>query len=476
MKSLRGAWCLSVLLLTISVSGAERNRLRGHLPEGVTKIPSLGRMEATARLDLAIGLPLRRREALGELLQQLCDPASPKYRQFLTPAQFAELFCPTEADYQAVIAFAKSKGLTVTGTHPNRMLVNVNGSVTAVEKAFQVTMRVHPHPKESRTFYAPNVDPSLDTDVPVLAIGGLNNYALARPLSRKTSSGNQARRITALGGSGPGGAFLGRDFRAAYAPGGSLTGAGQTVALVQFDGYYPADIITYKNLANLPDTPIVSVLVDGFDGTPGPNNSEVALDIQMAISMAPGLSQVLVYQAPPTGHPNTVLNRIATDNQARQISASWGYPIDAITEQIYQQFAAQGQSFFNASGDDGAYVDVVLQPTDNPHITIVGGTTLATGSDGAWTSETSWNWSSTGLGTSASGGGFGTNYTIPSWQTGLSMAANQGSFSFRNLPDVSMVGDNVWVVWDNGSRAAFGGTSVASPLWAGFIALVNEQA
>src|SRR5439155_26336694 len=125
---------------------------------------------------------------------------------------------------------------------------------------------------------------------------------------------------------------------------------------------------------------------DGFNGKPGQGNIKVSLDNDMAISIAPGLSQVIVYEGML---PNSVLNRIATDKLAQQISASWTYAVNAVTVQIFQHYAAQGQSFYNASGDGGAYSGPVLTPTDNPCITVVGGTDLVMTSGGAsYVSET----------------------------------------------------------------------------------------
>src|SRR5262249_35843706 len=129
------------------------------------------------------------------------------------------------------------------------------------------------------------------------------------------------------------------------------------------------------------------VLMDGFDGTPGRNNVEASLDIVMAMSIAPG-ARVIVYEAGPGGFANDMLSRMADDNVAKQLSGSWTYSVDATTTQIFLQFAAQGQSFFNASGDSGAYAGAPDPPTDDPYITIVGGTTLnTTGPGGAWQSE-----------------------------------------------------------------------------------------
>jgi hypothetical protein len=232
---------------------------------------------------------------------------------------------------------------------------------------------------------------------------------------------------------------------------------------------------------------------------------EVAADIEMAIAMAPGLSSVLVYEGPtPTDLPplgtnyvqdatttaqiNDVLNRMATDDLAKQLSCSYGFDINLSTVQIFQQYAAQGQSFFLASGDFGAYSGPVDEPADDPYITVVGGTTLTTSSSsGAWTAETAWlsPASNDGLGDItpeyATGGGVSLVYPIPSWQQGISMNANQGSTTMRNSPDVSSVANNITVFWGND---AFGlsfplpevGTSFAAPLWAGLVALANQQA
>src|SRR5438477_7486601 len=119
------------------------------------------------------------------------------------------------------------------------------------------------------------------------------------------------------------------------------------VGLLEFDGYNLSDITSYRNQSSVANVPLLNVTMDGFDGTAGGNNIEVALDIEMVSSIAPGLAQIIVYEAGPNGVANDILNRMATDNLARQLSASWTYPTDAATEQIFLQFAAQGQAYFN---------------------------------------------------------------------------------------------------------------------------------
>ena len=240
---------------------------------------------------------------------------------------------------------------------------------------------------------------------------------------------------------------MGKDFRTAYVPDSSLNGSGQIVGLLQFDGYTASDITYYENQAGLPSITLSNVLIDGATGNPsgGGGEVEVSLDIEMAISMATNLSKVIVYMAPNPSPWEDLLKRMANDNLAKQLSCSWYEPGGAANtnaDQIFLQMAAQGQSFFNASGDSDAYTGLIDFPGDTPYLTQVGGTTLSTtGSGGSWTSETVWN-RGNGVG---SGGGISTQYPIPSWQTNINMTANQGSTTKRNTPDVALTADNVYV-------------------------------
>ena len=301
-------------------SAAAQQILHSHVPEAVAglHLQPTGRLASTNRLNLAIALPLRNRETLTNLLQQLYDPASTNYHHYLTPEQFAEMFGPTESDYQAVIGFAEANGLTVTGTHPNRLLLDVSGAVPTIEKTFHVTMRTYRHPQEMRMFYAPDVEPSVDLAVPVLHISGLDNYSLPHPRLQVRSSEKQdasassqsndgaGRSGTASqpnAGAGPSGTYMANDFRAAYVPGTSLTGAGQAVGLLQFDGHAASDVAYYIATNHLSSVTISNVLLDGFSGTPTGNGGEVevCLDIEMVLSMAPGISEIYVYEAGPSG-------------------------------------------------------------------------------------------------------------------------------------------------------------------------------
>lgn len=488
-----GTLALAGVVWAASAAAPGTRQLHGHVPAAVSHLSSTGRVGATNNLHLAIGLSLRNQAGLNALLQQIYDPASTNYHHYLTSEDFAAQYAPTEQDYQALVNFARAQGFVVTAKHSNRMLLEVSAKARDVEHAFNVTLHNYRHPKDGRTFYAPDVEPTVPATLSVADISGLNNYARPHPKLRLNAK-NTAAPVQPRAGSGPGGNYLGNDFRAAYVPGTTLTGAGQKIALVQFDGYVANDIALYAQQAGLASVPsLTNILLNGFSGIPTFTGGEVevSLDIEMVISMAPGLSQVLVYEGDPYNFiPNVVLNRIATDNSARQVSCSWGWTggPDATAEQIFQQMAVQGQSFYNASGDSDAFLPGEVDspfgfgfPSCSPNITQVGGTTLTTaGPSGGYVSEQVWNWGLTygvfydGVGSS---GGISDHYPTPAWQQGFGTSTNHGSATGRNIPDVAMTGDNVYVIASGGvSYPGTGGTSCAAPLWAGFTALVNQQA
>ncbi|MGC9940597.1 MAG: protease pro-enzyme activation domain-containing protein [Verrucomicrobiota bacterium] len=466
-------------IFTEPAASAALVTIPGHVPVAVSRLRPEALLPETNKLILAIGLPLRNTAALSNLLRQVYDPASPSYHKYLTPDEFTAQFGPSEQDYQSVIDFAKINGLTLSGTYSNRMLVDVTGNVSDVQKAFHVTFHKYRHPTEARDFFAPDGEPSVDSSIPILHIAGLDNYYIPHPNFKMKSLGQKASATPAVG-SAPGGSYAGKDFRNAYAPGATLTGTGQNVALLQFDGFYPSDIQAYENLIGLTSGPkLVVVPIDGGVPTPTPiGNPEVSLDIEMILSMSPGVANIYLYEAPNPSPWEDILNRMVSDNVAKQISASWaGGEPDPVAEQIFQQMALQGQTYFNAAGDSDAYTGFIPFPCDSPHITVVGGTTLTTGTSASYTSETVWNWGiEYGEDGAGGSGGISPTYSIPSFQTNIDMPARHGSQTMRDIPDVAMTADNVWVIYGGGQQAMFGGTSCASPLWAGFTSLVNEQA
>jgi uncharacterized membrane protein len=480
---------IAVLAVTLGIPSAVRAQqlqvLQNHVRAEVLnhRAALAGVMPPDQQIHASIVLPLRNSAALTSLLGRLYDPSSPDYRHFLSVAQFTDQFGPTNDDFQAVVAFAKANGMTVTALPANRLIVPIAGTVTQINAAFNVKMSLYQHPTENRTFFSPDREPSLNLSVPVSHIAGLDNFSIPHPMSILGSKAQQAAAVT---GSGPGGSYLGSDMRAAYYGGTTLDGNGQAIGLLEFGGYDLNDVnLTFSNAGQTYKVPVNNVLLDGATGGTIGDDGEQVLDIVQAIGMAPNLSQVRVYIG--TGVNDTgvgvddanILNSMVSENLAKQLSCSWGWqPADPTVDDVFfQEMAAQGQSFFVASGDDGAFdalISPFFYPAEDQYITAVGGTHLGTnGAGGGWVSETVWNSQEAG-----SGGGISPdNISIPSWQAGLATSANGGSATLRNVPDVAMEGDFDNYYCDGGFCSTIGaGTSFAAPRWAGFMALVNEQA
>ncbi|MGA2205350.1 MAG: protease pro-enzyme activation domain-containing protein [Terracidiphilus sp.] len=474
------AACLSIALSVCHAQTVLTHHARPATQDGTAR--SVARLPATQAMNLVITLPLRNQDQLDQLLKDLYDPTSPSYRQFLSVEQFTEQFGPTQKGYDAVLNFAKENGLTVTGTSPNRLNVQVSGTVANVESAFHVNMGVYQHPTENRTFYAPDREPTTNLTFSLWHISGLDNYSLPHPAGLDKNPASSGSKSGATTGSGPSASFLGSDMRAAYY-GGSLTGSGQSLGLLEYYGADLADLTTYyKNVGQTESVPITLLSTDGtstscVDTRAGGNcdDTEQTLDMTQALGMAPGLSSLVMYVGSTDA---AIFNAMATASPLNaQLSSSWTWnPADPSTDDPYfKEFAAQGQNLFQAAGDDKKWTTSgtasEIYPADDDYVTSVGGTDLSTTSaGGAWASETAW---------ADSGGGISPHkIAIPSWQTAAAAGCASCSQSYRNGPDVSANANfTFYVCADQTTCTAneYGGTSFAAPLWASYLALVNQQ-
>ena len=448
-----------------------------------------GRLPATQAMSLNIVLPLRDPAGLKLFLEDVYNPTSSSYRHFLTVPEFTERFGPTQADYDAVAHFAKANGFTVTGGSRDGMDVQIKGPVSAVEAAFHVSMMTYQHPTENRIFYGPDREPTTSLSFPLWHISGMDNYSIPHPMLVRKSDYAKAHGISpeavvkhATTGSGPSASFLGSDMRAAYYGGTALTGAGQNLGLFEFLGTDLADLNTYyKNVKQTNTVPITLLSVDGtstscVDSRAGGrcDDTEQTLDMTQALGMAPGLSSLVMY----IGSTDTAIISAMTTHKPlpTTIGCSWGWtPVDPNTlDPYFQKMAAQGQNFFAASGDDSTWSKRnEAWPADDDYVVSVGGTDLTTSSAaGPWASETAWT---------DSGGGISPDkIAIPSWQklSGVINSSNKGSTTYRNGPDVSANANfTFYTCADQTTCLAneYGGTSFAAPMWAAFIALVNQQ-
>jgi len=267
--------------------------------------------------------------------------------------------------------------------------------------------------------------------------------------------------------------------RAAYYGGTALTGAGQNLGLLEYVGTDLADLTTYfKNVGQTNKVPITLLSTDGTStsclASSGCDDTEQTLDMTQAIGMAPGLASLVMY----VGSSDTAMISAMTTHSPLPtvIGCSWGWtPADASTlDPYFQKMAAQGQNFFAASGDSSTWSSSnEAWPADDAYVVSVGGTDLTTSSAaGPWKSETAW---------ASSGGGISPDkIAIPSWQklSGVITTTNKGSTTYRNGPDVSANANYTFYTCANQTTCLaneYGGTSFAAPMWAGYIALVNQQ-
>jgi kumamolisin len=488
-----GQLLLSVVAIfaVATVNLQAQSILTRHVREATVngKAPAMGRLPASQVMQLDVVLPLRDPAGLKAFLADVYDPSSFNYRHFLTVPEFTERFGPSQANYDALVGFVKASGFEVVGGSRDGMEVQIKGPVSVVEKAFHVNMLNYQHPTEGRTFYGPDREPTTSLPFPLWHVSGLDNYSIPHPMLVKRSDyaaahGIDAKKLVthATTGSGPSASFLGSDMRAAYYGGSTLTGAGQNLGLFEYLGTDLTDLNTY--FANVGQTNKVPITLLSTDGTSTSclytraggdcDDTEQTLDMTQAIGMAPGLSSLVMY----IGSTDTAIISAMTTHSPlpTTIGCSWGWtPADPSTlDPYFEKMAAQGQNFFAASGDSSTWSSSnEAWPADDANVVSVGGTDLVTASaGGAWKSETAWV---------DSGGGISPDgIAIPSWQklSGVITSTNKGSTTLRNGPDVSANANfTFYTCADQEACLAneYGGTSFATPMWAGYIALVNQQ-
>jgi subtilase family serine protease len=454
-----------------------------HVPEAIVNgsAQPVGHLPATQTMRLVIALPLRNQSVLDNFLRNVNDPSNSAFQHFLSVEQFTAKFGPTQRDYSTVLHWAEANGLKVAATSRNRVNVNLIGSVSDIEKALHVTIGLYQHPTENRTFYAPDREPTPDVGIPLWHIAGLDNYSLPHPaLTHRPANSEIISNATT--GSCPSQSFCGSDMRAAYYEGTTLTGSGQSLGLLEFVGTDLADLAAYYT--NVGQTLTVPITVLSTDGTstsceaPDCDDTEQTLDMTQSAGMAPGLSSLVMYVG---STDPALLNAMATASPLNmQLSSSWIWSANpGVDDPYFQEFAAQGQSYFQASGDGGAWGSGSLFPSDDDYVVSVGGTDLDTsGPGGSWASESAW---------ADGGGGIAPDkFAIPWWQTTTASGCSNCSDVYRNGPDVSANANfTFYVCADQGQNPNFGGqecganiyggTSFAAPMWAGYMALVNQQ-
>jgi kumamolisin len=271
----------------------------------------------------------------------------------------------------------------------------------------------------------------------------------------------------------------------------TASGAGQTIGIIELGGgYRQTDLTAYFKSLGLKTPGIVAVSVDGGKNKPSTASSadgEVMLDIEVAASVATG-AKIAVYFAPNTdqGFLDAITTAVHdTANKPSVISISWGGPESSWTNQSMtamdaacQSAAALGVTITAAAGDDGSTDggtgNNVDFPASSPHVLACGGTTLD--ANGATiVSEVVWNELASQEG--ATGGGVSNVFALPSWQANAHVPASSTSTGGRGVPDVAGDADPVtgYTIRVDSQTSVIGGTSAVAPLWAGLVAVANQQ-
>jgi Pro-kumamolisin, activation domain/Bacterial Ig-like domain (group 1)/Bacterial Ig-like domain (group 3) len=500
-------------------------RLPGHV------LPALSRAKLEARqlpsdTPITITIVLKRDDQGGfeRFLHGIYNPKSKDFHHFLKQDEIADRFGPSRADYDSVLSWLKAKGFRLVQESKNRLTITVRGTRAQAERAFHT--KISDYRIGVRTFRANASDPELPAALAarIQNVAGLSNLARPHPVfeaidklicgascqtSLEANCANQCQPLfggvadspeckqclaadqtecvkkcmsskkSERAGNGPSkdpGSWLGMD------------GTGQTVGLVEFDTYKPSDVADYVALVASDANPanVTEVNVDG-GATLGSGESEVLLDIDAILSVAPG-AKVVVYDAPfsGTGSFQAVFNA-AINGNSTVISNSWAVCEDQVSaadtqaiDSLFQTAAVQGITILNGAGDTGSTCldgspDTISVPADSPNATAVGGSSLTNGPTYTYGSETWWD---------------GTNATPPSGQGGFGVSrffarptyqAGYNSDPMRSIPDVVVNADpaNGVVICQADAGGCptgllYGGTSLAAPQWAAYIAILNQ--
>ncbi|GAA5052179.1 protease pro-enzyme activation domain-containing protein [Streptomyces similanensis] len=430
------------------------------------------------RLSMSVALRPRSQAALDALVKAVGDPHSPAYRHFLTSRQYNGRFAPTTAQLEQVESWLKARDLTVTGSTANRQTVTVTGTAEQAAKAFGTALSRY-QGASGQHFFAPDTEPVVPAALAgvVRAVTGLSDQAAAHRTSTAPA-----------GPGGPGGGYTPAQLVKAYGLSGltgGFDGSGKTIGLVEFDGFNQSDVNGWASHFGLGAIPYKVVPVDGGISSVG-DPLEANMDIDAVAAFAPKASQ-LVYEAPNTDAAWThMMARIASDNAIDVLTTSWGNGESCASSSLisashdsFNQMALQGVTLLSASGDRGAYgcayagdyTQQMVYPASDPLFTGVGGTKLTTSdSAGTYSSESVWNNSNDNSKNDRSAGGPSNIYPKPDWQPGTGKA--------RMVPDVALVADfqaGGLSVLNNGQWVSAGGTSVSAPLWAGYVALLDQK-
>jgi subtilase family serine protease len=480
----------------------------------------IGRAASDRVLNVHVKFALRNRAALDKLLSDLTNPASPQYHHWLTAAEFEARFGRTEAEVTAVRDWLVNQGFQVHRQSPRGIVSTA--TVGHAENAFATTIAA----SLDQTSFGNVSDPQIPAQFAnvIGSIEGLDNTrrslafavkparatrpstpAASRPADPASLLENEAMSLWPAMMEAPtvipqysgayGVAFGPSDFQTFYDEtsvlNSGINGAGDCLAVIEDSDYIDGAISLFDSTFSLASPSVTRVYADGSSPGITGDEIEVLLDIEWAQAVAPQAS-ISVYM----GNLADAINQAVTDNKCGVISISYGFCggsqsfYTETLDPIFAQAAAQGQSVFVSSGDQGA-AGIVLNgnrcvvgssrnPSEmaaDPNVTAVGGTefnpNFSGGTDSGSVTEKVWDDNS-----GAGGGGMSNVFPKPAYQ-----AAGTPNDNARDIPDVSYgsspYSPGYYWATDSGGNAAMrcciGGTSIAAPMWAGVAKLLAQM-
>jgi kumamolisin len=406
--------------------------------------------------------------------------------RILTRDEYAREYGADPADMRAIEGFASAANLTVVASDAARRSVTVSGTLGDLSAAFGTSLETVT--LDGKTFRTRSGSLSVPAEMREIVAGvfGLDERPQARTHFRRRTQRPAASADVS---------YTPPQVAAAYGFPTGVTGAGQTIAVIELGGgYVESDLATYFSSLGLAMPTVLSVSVDGASNAPtgsadGPDG-EVMLDIEVAGSIANGAT-IVAYFAPNTdqGFLDAITTAIHdTTNAPSVVSISWGGPESTYTASALTNFddalaaaAMLGVTVTVAAGDNGSSDGVtgstanVDFPASSPHVLACGGTSLRA-SGTTITSETVWNDGTSG---GATGGGVSDVFPVPTWQAsaGVPPSVNAGAKTGRGVPDVAGDADpdTGYTTRVDGSDGVIGGTSAVAPLWAALVALANQK-
>ena len=472
-------------------SNGPASQLNGHVPRRVRdgRAVRIGPADPSEIVTVALVMPLRDEATLTALIDDISNPASSRYGQYLTPTVFSSRYGATDSQRQSVESFLSQRGLRETQVFNNGNLIVATATIGILSSAFGIDVAIF-RDSDGTLFRAPTNEPNVPAALAgtVTHVAGLDSLPAVRsPRLTFTSAGSYSPAQVATA------------YDAAALLGSGTNGKGENLAVIEFATYDRSDLAAFNRAYANSTSALDNMPVCG-GATSDPNgDAETTLDLEMQMATAPGVTSIIDYNAPNSiPCADAMYQQVATDNRATVVSNSWGIceldsssasMADPALHNAFLQMASQGQSLFASAGDSGAkdcYTipgpsqneSAVDYPASDNHVTGVGGTTLMTASNGSYLAETTWNQGfcdQSGCG--SGGGGLSQVFPRPTWQIGPG-TTNQFSNGMREVPDVSLDADpnTGYVFVYQGIAQVVGGTSAAAPIWSGYAAIYNQYA